>query len=429
MRMENRRPAVRPRWTLALLAAISTCGFIDRIIMQVLVEPIKTEFGLSDTQIGLVSGLAFALLNVALGLWVARIAERRRRTTLVWIGTLLWSIATAACGMAGSFLHLLFARISVGVGEAVGLPATHSIVSDLFPRERRTAAMSVLLLAPPIGAFLGSAVGAGVAQAYGWRVAFWVAAAPGILLAILLALTVEEPERGRHDDLGEGAAIVPPLSAVIARMWRRRSLRHMILGSTIAALAGFGLNAFLAAFLLRRFGFSVAQAGLVAGLIASLPATISVLGGGWLADRIARRDARAYGWVPGIALLIAAPVYMLAVTRSDAASAIALLGLASIFQYCYLAPTSGVLQNMMHPRMRASAAAATGLLTSLVGAGLGPLLIGTLSDRFGVDGPVAGTGGGMAAALAAGACLYLWSAAHYLAATRQMRADFAAPIV
>jgi MFS family permease len=415
----------RPGWALFLLAAISTCGFIDRIVMNVLVEPIKIEFSLTDLQIGLVAGLAFAVLNVVLGLWVARVAERRRRLTLISIGTLLWSVATAACGFAGSFVQLIFARIGVGVGEAVGLPATSSVISDYFPRSKRATAMSVLMLAPPIGAFLGSAGGALIAQAYGWRAAFLLASVPGFLLALLAWITVGEPRRGHHDGLAGNSAEVPPFSAVLRRIAERRSLRHLFAGSTIASVVGFGLNAFLAAFLLRRFGYGVAEAGVIAGLIASLPASLSVIGSGWLADRIGRRDPRAYGYIPGIGLLLSAPLYMLAVTRESAGASIALLAVAAVFQYGYLGTTSGVFQNMMHPRMRASATAVTSLVTALFGGGFGPILVGGLSDRFAAG---SSPGVGLATAMAVVSIGYAWGACHYLWATRTLTREMALPI-
>ena len=169
-----------PWLALILLTAISTVGFIDRIVMNVLAVPIQIEFELTDTQVGLLTGLAFAVLNVMLGIVVARYAERGRRLTLIAVGTLLWSLATAACGMVTSWVQLLLARIGVGVGEAVGLPATQSVISDYFPPERRATALSVLLLAPPIGAFLGSAGGSWIGQEYGWREAFFIATIPGL---------------------------------------------------------------------------------------------------------------------------------------------------------------------------------------------------------------------------------------------------------
>lgn len=408
-----------------MLTAISTCGFIDRILMNVLVQPIKAEFGLSDTEIGLLAGLAFALLNVLLGIWVARIAERRRRLTLVGIGTLLWSLATAACGAASSFATLALARVGVGVGEAFGLPSTQSVISDCFPKEKRTTAISVLLLAPPIGAFLGSAGGGLIAEAWGWRTAFVIASIPGYVLALLVLLTVAEPPRGRHDDLGAAGDAIPPLAAVVKRMWQRHSFRHLLAGSAIASMAGFGVNAFLAAFLARRFGWSVGEAAVAAGALTSLPATAGVFGAGWLADRMARRNARAYGLVAGWSLVIAAPIYIAAVTRETPGPAIALLALAALFQYCYLGPSQGVFQNQMHPRMRASSTAIVQVLYSIVGAGLGPLLVGMLSDHFGVAN---GGAGGLTTALALTALLYLWAAGHFFRGTRRIREELALPL-
>ena len=417
-----------PWWALVMLTSIYICGFIDRIIMQVLVEPVKAEFSLSDFEIGIVAGLAFAVLNVVLGLWVARFAERCRRMSLVAVGTVLWSIATAACGMAGSYVQLVLARISVGVGEAVGLPSSSSIISDYFPRERRSTALSVLMLAPPLGAFIGFVGGGYLAQNYGWRAAFWIAAIPGFLLALLAALTVQEPLRGRYDNLGDKTDMVPPFRAVLARVWQRRSLRHLLLGSTIASLVGFGLNVFLAAFLIRRFGFSVGETGLIAGIIASLPAAFSLVAAGWLTDRIGKRDSRCYAYVPGISLLIAAPVYILAVTRTDATLAIVLLGIATLFQYTYLGPTFAVFQNMMHPRMRATSSAFNSMLYTLIGNGLGPVLVGVLSDGFTADPAQSEPGAGLMLALAFTGTGYLWAAGHYLWATRSLRQEFDLPI-
>ena len=417
-----------PTWALVMMTCIFICGFVDRIIMNVLVEPIKAEFGISDSQIGLLTGLAFAVLNVGLGLVVARYAERSRRMTLISIGTVFWSIATAACGAAGNFVQLMLARVSVGVGEAVGLPSITSVISDYFPKQKRATVMSIFYLGTPIGAFLGFVVGGYVAQEYGWRATFWIAAVPGFILAILATFTIREPQRGRHDELGENAENVPPFTTVIKRMWERRALRHLLTGSIVASMVGFGVNAFLAAFLIRQFGYSLAQAGLISGIIAALPATISMSCAGWLADRIGKRDARSYGFIPGISLLLAAPLYIIAVTRSEPVTAIVFLGLATLFMYTYLGPTMGVFQNMMHPRMRATGYAFYSMLVSLIGAGLGPLMVGTLSDFFAPDQTQSGLAEGLMYALAISSLVYLWAAAHYLVATRTLRKEWEMPI-
>jgi MFS family permease len=190
-------------------------------------------------------------------------------------------------------------------------------------------------------------------------------------------------------------------------------------------MAGFGVNAFLAAFLARRFGYSIGEAAVTAGVLTSAPATLGVLGAGWLADRMARTDARAYGTIPGWSLVLAAPIYIAAVTRETAGAAIALLALAALVQYCYLGPSQGLFQNQMHPRMRASSTAAITLVYSLVGGGLGPFLVGGLSDHFAAR---YGVVGGLTMALAFTALLYLWAAIHFFRATRRIREELALPL-
>ena len=419
-------PKDRPRLALALLTAIATVGFIDRIIMNVLVPPLKAEFQLSDTQIGLLNGLAFAALNVVLGLAVARIAERRRRISLIALGTLLWSLATAGCGAVATMTQLLFARVGVGVGEAVGLPATSSVVSDYFPREKRATAMSVLNLATPIGAFLGATGGGLIAQHYGWRHAFLIAAIPGFILAVLLVLLIAEPARGGRDDV-RAKDDVPPLLTVLHRFWVRPTMRHMLIGSTIAGAVGFGLNGFLVAFLTRRFGFSLAEAGTVLGLVASLPAVVSISVAGWISDWLAARgNRRGYALFPAITLLVSAPLYAFSITRSDPALLIALIALCALLQFTYLGPTAGTFQNMLAPRMRATGSAFAGMLYSLVSASLGPLLLGVFSDHYAATGIAPGTALGYA--MATIAAFYVWAGVHYLIAARTIESDLARPI-
>lgn len=411
-----------PWLALTLLMAISTIGFVDRIVMNVLAVPIQAEFGLSDTQIGLLTGLAFAVLNVGLGIFVARVAERRRRMSLIAVGTFFWSIATALCGYAANWVHLLLARIGVGVGEAVGLPATQSVVSDYFPPEKRATAMSVLLLAPPVGALIGAAGGAWIAELYGWRNAFIAAAAPGVLLAVLAWALVDEPPRGRYDGLvGDD---VPPVGAVFRRLFGLGSARNLVFGSSLASLAGFGLNSFMALLLVRKFEFSLVQAGVVSGLLASAPGAIAVLAGGTVADWLGRKSPAAYAVLPGVSLLIAAPLYIFAITREDVTQLLVFVTLAAMFQYTYLGVTYGTFQNLLDTRMRATGTAVLSAIYGLFGQGVGPLAVGALSDfllrRFGYD-----SGTALATAMGITAALYFWAAAHYLRAGRYLAADFA----
>jgi len=409
-----------PWLALTILTAISTVGFIDRIVMNVLAVPIKAEFRLSDTQVGLMTGFAFSVLNATLGIVVARYAERGRRLTLIAVGTLLWSLATGACGLVTSFVQLLLARVGVGVGEAVGLPAAQSVLADYFPPGRRASAMSVFLLAPPVGAFLGSAGGGWVAQEWGWHAAFYLASLPGLVLAALAWWFVAEPPRGRHD--AEASAEVPSIGAVLGRLLKLRSARQLLIGSTLASMVGFGLNAFLVFVFVRKFAMPLAQAAFYSGLIGSLPGAIAVLAGGRIADALGAKNPAAYVYVPGVALLIGGPLYMLGITRDSIAALFALLFVAALFQYAYLGVTFGVFQNLLHSRMRATGYALLNVVYGLVGQGLGTVLVGAVSDRLA---PRYGSAQGLVYALLLVSLIYLWAGAHYLLAGRHLRADLA----
>ena len=409
-----------PWLALTLLTAIATVGFIDRIVMNVLAVPVQQEFGLSDPQVGLLTGFAFAVLNVTLGLAVARYAERGHRLSLIAAGTLLWSLATAACGFVASFTQLLLARVGVGVGEAIGLPSNQSVIGDYFPPERRATAMSVLLLSPPIGAFIGAAGGGWIGQEFGWRNAFLIATIPGAVLAVAAWLLVAEPPRGRHDR--EASGEVPSIRAVLGRLAGLPSARHLLAGSTIASLVGFGLNGFITFLLVRKFSMSLAQAAFFAALLGSLPGAIAVIAGGRLADRYGAKRPGLYAAIPGWCLIVAAPIYILGITRDTAPWLLGLVFVAALFQFTYLGVTYGVFQNLLHSRMRATGSALLNAIYTLIGQGLGTLLVGAMSDRLALR---FGSADGLACAMAIAAAIYLWAGAHYLLAARHVGRDMA----
>lgn len=407
-----------PRRALFLLTAIGTIGFVDRIVVNALVEPLKEEFGLSDAQIGLL-GFAYAALNISIGVFIARLSESRRRLTFTAVGTFLWSLAAVASGLVTTWHQLLAARIAVGVGEAVGLPANQSLVADYYPPRRRASAMSILLLSPPIGAFIGLAGGGYVAQVWGWRWAFIVTGVPGLLLAVMAWLLLAEPGRGVHDAPSDDDN-VPSTWAVVRRLWDIPSSRHLVAGSSLAAILGFGLLAFVPALLSRRFDMSTGEAGLATALMATVPAALAIGGGGIVADRLAGRFPRIYAWLPAVSLLLAFPLYALAVTRDDLWTLIALCVVSTLLQFNYLGMTTGTVANLMHHRMRATANALTNVLGGIAG-GAGPLLIGLGSDRLmaaGYD-----TGRALALSMAACSAIYLWAAAHYFLAMRTIAGD------
>ncbi|MES2699044.1 MAG: MFS transporter, partial [Pseudomonadota bacterium] len=350
-----------PWLALAILTGISTVGFIDRIVVNVLVEPVKAEFGLSDAQVSLM-GVAFTVLNIAVGLTIARVAERVRRISLISFGTVLWSAATALCGWASGWTNLLLARIGVGVGEGVGLPALQSVLADYYPAHRRGLALSVLMLAPPIGALVGFMGGAWIAQEYGWRHTFLVAAVPGVVLALLAYTFVAEPKRGQHDAASDDS--VPPISAVLRRLFALKSARHLVIGSALAAMFGFGLNYFFTSLMMRKFETGLAEAGLYSGLIASAPAAISVLLQGWLGDRLGLKNPAAYALIPAVCLLLGGPLYAVAIMQGELPLLLTLVSVATFLNFGYLGVTFAALQNLMHPRMRATCSA---VLNSIYG--------------------------------------------------------------
>jgi MFS family permease len=414
--MKTRRNS--PWLALVVLMAISTVGFIDRIVVNVLVEPIKGEFQLSDAQVSLM-GAAFTVLNIGAALIVARYAERARRLTLISFGTLLWSAATAACGWAGSWIQLLVARMGVGLGEAIGLPSNQSVISDYFPPSKRGLAISVLMLAPPVGAFIGFVGGGWIAQEFDWRFTFLIAAVPGVVLAFVAWLFVAEPKRGQHD--AETSDDVPPMIDVLRRLFVLGSGRNLVIGSALAAMLGFGLNYFFTSLMIRQFEVGLAEAGLYSGLIASLPAAVSVIGSGWLGDKLGAKNPAAYALVPAICLIVGGPIYAFAITRESLGLLLGLVSIATFLNFGYLGITYAALQNLMHPRMRATAFAVLNVVYGIASA-LGPFLLGLLSDRMALS---YGAAEGLAVAMAISGLLYVWAGAHYLLAARHVGPDMA----
>lgn len=434
-------------WVLLLLVVVAMFGFVDRQIIGALGQPIKNELGISDTQLGLLGGMAFAVLNAVLSIPIARLAERYNRVVIYGIGILLWSAATISCGLAAGFVMLLISRVCVGVGEA-SQSAVASLVADYYPPTRRVATASILTLAVPAGALLGSAGGGYIAEHADWRLAFIIVGAPGVLLGILLLTTIREPLRGYYDPPPAQAAYVPPFSAVLRRIWTRRAFLHMAVGSTMASAGGFGINLFLASYYYRRFGLDFVQSGILSGIISAIPGMISMFIGGMIANRLGRRDPRYYAWTPAIGALLTAPLYIISLLQGHWFAATAMLMVTGLFQYVYLPTSMGVYANVMEPRMRATATALVGICTNLVGAGAGPLVVGMLSDALarrayvgnfdlvcvGKRAAETAPDGRCGVASAFGlqwamilvALIYLWACVHFLLAARTLRRDMAA---
>lgn len=369
---------------------ILTCGyvlnFVDRQVMTILLEPIKAEFGASDTQMGLISGLAFALFYATLGVPVARLADRWSRRNVLAISMATWSAVTAVCGMAGSFWQLALLRVGVGIGEAGGTPPSQSLLTDYFPKERRALAQGVLATAPNIGVLVGLFGGALIAEAFGWRTVFFVFGVPGVGLALLLFFTVKEPIKIKPQGLEADRSMMSALSGII----RLPSFFMIALGVGFAAIPGYGLGVWSPSFLVRVHGMSLVDAGLWLGIIGLSGGTLGTILSGVLADRLALRDNRWQLWIPAVGLMVALPLQALfllwpasavfTIAGKTAPVALVFMGLSSVFACFWIAPSYAAVQNLVPSHWRTQASALLLLVFNLLGLGLGPLLVGMLSD-------------------------------------------------
>lgn len=376
------RPQVGERYVIGLLFLIYTSSFVDRQILNILAEPIKTELHLQDWQVGMLAGLAFSLFYAVLGLPLGRLADRatthRPRLIAVCLG--LWSVMTMLCALPVSFIQLALARLGVGVGEAGCTPAAHALISDIVPPERRAAAMGVYSLAIPLGKLLGLALGGWIAQLFGWRAAFLLVGAPGLVLALLAWTTMPEPRRaaGSPTTAAPGGAF----SRVLAEVSRIRTFWMTALAGAFMSFLSLGEAAFLGSFLIRVHHFSVGQAGLALGLALGIGGAAGSWLGGRLGDHFGRSDARAYLLLPALAALAGGAVLVGALYLPQPAAVIALVTVAAALTSSWYGPAYSVIQGLVSPQQRATASACNLLIANLLGLGLGPVVVGLLSDIF-----------------------------------------------
>ncbi len=368
--------------TLFLLTATYFFSYMDRQILAILLEDIKADLLLSDTQLGLLSGLAFALFYATLGIPVAALADRMNRINIISISLALWSAMTAMCGLAQSFGQLLAARIGVGVGEAGSSPPSHSIIADLYPSDKRALALSIYSLGVTLGAAAGQMFGGNLTYFFDWRVAFIVIGLPGVALAVIVKLFATEPERR-----AEPGAIADPNPAKIADGFRtifaNAAARWMIAGVTLTSMIGYALTSWSPAFLIRIFDLSTLQVGNIVAPLLAVAGVASGLGGGWLANRLTARDGLwRQPWMIAVLKTIALPFLVWFYLSDNPFTAIGVYFVAVLFQSSYLGPSFAVIQTLAPLKMRAVWAAITLLAINLIGLGLGPTLVGVLSDLF-----------------------------------------------
>lgn len=380
-------------YVMIALLVVYTFNFIDRTLISVLGEDIRIEFGLTDAQIGLLSGLAFALLYTLLGIPFAMLAERKNRTSIIALAMAAWSAMTVACGMAQNTLQFALARVGVGIGEAGCSPPSHSLISDYFPPEKRSSALGLFALGIPIGSMLAALGGAYIATRGGldWRDAFIWMGLPGVILAVVFKLTVKEPPRGYSDPGGAEAAAKRKLESpfkVFGIVARNPSFWHVSFGGAIASFAGYGIGQFVRPFWTRAHELPLLEAALIFGFVLGVAAGIGTFGCGWLADKLRDRHPNSDSWLPALGLTLCVPFMIFGyntLSFSDGSLAIWLaipaLSIAAILRYTYLGPMFSVTQKLVEPRMRATAAALMLFIVNLIGYGLGPPAIGWISDQ------------------------------------------------
>jgi len=431
-----------PFWMTAILILVALSSFIDRVIVATLGPAIKADLGISDTQFGLLTGLAFALLYTSAGIPVARLADRYNRVRLLAAATAIWSVMTMLSGAAMNFVQLLLLRLGVGIGESAANPCTISLVSDSFPRHKRASALAVVAMGASIGSLVGGFGGGWLGEHLGWREAFVIIGAPGILLALVILLTLKEQPRGRFDAPVSHQGDAPSFMAVLRTIRAKPAFLNMAFACGLTSFVNFGIMLFLPIYFVRSYDMSMTQAGLLFGLVTSISNGLGTLFGGFGADWAGRRDERWYAWLPAITLAIAAPLYMFGLSLPKWQMALPIVVGAATLAFTFYAPTFGAVQNMVEPRMRASASAIIIFFQNLVGMGLGPLFVGFLSDAYAEHlfkgdharqcaGPAARsiaecvTAGSMGIRYAMMTCaaMALWASLHYWMASRTLRRD------
>ena len=410
-------------YALALFLLVYVINFVDRQIFSILIEPIRLEIHLSDTQLGLLGGIAFAIFYTFAGIPIARWADVGVRKNIVALALVIWSVMTMFTSTAKGFGTLLIARVGVGIGEAGCSPPIHSLISDMYPEEERATALSTYALGIPIGAAIGTLLGGWIGEYFGWRMAFMVVGLPGIIVAIVVFFTVREPPRGHSEpDHVQVQKDLVPLADTLRFLWSLRAFRHLSFAGALHAFVGYGVGLFIPAFFMRVHGFGLAETSTYLFLI-GLTGMIGTYLGGYLGDRMGRKDKRWYMGVPGIATIISVPFAVLFYTTGDPMLAIVLAIPGAILGPMYLGPTFAMTQTLVPPAMRSTASAILLFVLNLIGLGLGPVFAGFLSDTLK---PEYGEESIRYSLLILAVAGNIWSALHYYLASRTLREDLVA---
>jgi len=406
-------------YVLLILVLVYTFNFIDRQIIGILAVPIKADLGLSDTELGLMGGLAFALFYTGLGIPVAMLADRFSRTWIMTIALTVWSAMTAASGLAMNFGQLFAARLGVGIGEAGGVAPAYSLIADFFPHHQRARALSIYSFGIPIGSAIGIVFGGVIASMLDWRVAFFIVGLAGIVLAPIFRLTIKEPPRGRFDHLQEESS-PPGIKTILRTLWRKPSFWIVSLGASSSSMMGYGMFFWLPSFFVRSFGMTLLDASLYFGAVLLVGGLAGIWAGGWLGDRFGHTNRSRYFTIPAIAFLATVPFYIIAIMSNSILLTFTVLLVPTALGLIWLGPVISVIQHLVPPNMRATTSAIFLFINNLIGIGLGTFAIGLLSDllavQYGDD--------SLRYSILAGTGFYIVASALFFLATRWIEQDW-----
>jgi predicted MFS family arabinose efflux permease len=385
--MPNAAPAVSSEavtpgyrtYVLVILTLVYVVNYLDRQILGILLPQIQKEFTLTDADLGLLGGTAFAVLYATLGVPLAIVADRVNRRNVVAASLAIFSFMTFISGYAMSFIHLLLARFGTGIGEAGTGPSINSMISDLYPPEKRASALSFYSAGLNIGLFVGFFGGGWIAQHYGWRSALIAAGIPGLILAIVLMLTVAEPKRGLADKMVDDQA-APNAWAVARYLWNLKSIRWLAIGTSLSSFGGYAGIFLIPKFLIVSHHMTLVQVSVALALLTGIPGAIGTYLSGVFADRYGKTDIRWYLYIPIIATFLSvafAPIFYLSEsTPITLAAAIVPVMMGAT----YVGPAFAITQGLVPLRMRAQSVAILLFVLNIIGLGLGPLTIGYISD-------------------------------------------------
>jgi MFS family permease len=415
---------LRPIYVLIVLSLISLANYYDRNLISILVEPIKHDLHVSDTQIGLLTGLAFAVVYSFVGIPVARLADRFGRTRVLGAALTIWSAMTIVTGMSTSFATMLLARLGVGVGEAGGLPTTHALAAEYFSAKDRGKALSAIAFFAAGGISLALVGGGLIADRWGWRTAFILGGVAGLVIAVLLFLTVRDlaPASRQAATAAEPAKAQPSFAQAFAILWKRKAFVHLCLGLAWGAFGSYAQLIWSPAFLMRTYHLSPGQVGATFGSLTAVATLLPILIGGFFTDALARRDSRWPFWILAFAFALGLPGSLATFLTHDYRVVLALVLPMTGLMSLWVGPSYALVQNLSGAKLRATGAAVFMLMTNLIGLGLGPSATGMLSDFltpwFGAD--------SLRYTLCLTSLTFVPATIHFLLANRSVKADLAA---